>query len=235
MHTPGGEIWQGIAGPGVNLQKLRQAKQNTAVVLEGKRGSEGWRQRPEYVLRSGAGTEEEQQPRDLEVWDRWKDLEEGTMLCGKGLKIRSDILVRTEGSSKDPQPAFIRRQAGVTYPRALRLGDRGKVGGLDAAGIPHTGLRGIEMYVSMLEQVDFEAAQQVGSPFRRAGQVYVIEECPNAFARQGVGLWRARRAGARPRANNAGMSGSPRSPPSAWRMLCGMPASSIHTNSDADP
>ena len=42
--------------------------------------------------------------------------------------------------------------------------------------------------MSMLEQVDFEAAQQVGSPFRRAGQVYVIEECPNAFARQGVGL-----------------------------------------------
>ena len=35
----GGEIWQGIAGPGVNLQKLRQAKQNTAVVLEGKRCS----------------------------------------------------------------------------------------------------------------------------------------------------------------------------------------------------
>ena len=88
----------------------------------------------------------------------------------------------------DPQPAFIRRQAGVTYPRALRLGDRGKFGGLNAAGIPDTGHRGIEAYVSMREQVDFEAAQQVGSPFRRAGQVYVIEECPNAFARQGVGL-----------------------------------------------
>ena len=70
MHTPGGEIWQGIAGPGVNLQKLRQAKQITAVVLEGERGSESWRQRREYVLRSGAGTKEAQQPRDLEVWDR---------------------------------------------------------------------------------------------------------------------------------------------------------------------
>ena len=96
------------------------------------------------------------------------------MLRGKGLKIRSDIVIRTDGSSKDPQPAFIGRQTGVTYPRALRLGDRGKVGGLNAAGIPDTGIRGIEAYVSMLEQVDFEAAQQVGSPFRRAGQVYVI-------------------------------------------------------------
>ena len=114
MHTPGGEIWHGIAGPGVNLQKLRQAKQNTAVVLEGKRGSEGWRQRPEYVLRFGAGTKEEQQPRDLEVWDRWKDLEEGTMLRGKGLKIRSDILIRTEGSSKDPDSETGGRSGGST-------------------------------------------------------------------------------------------------------------------------
>ena len=38
------------------------------------------------------------------VWGRWKNLGEGTKLRGKGLKIRSDVLIRTEGSSKDPQP-----------------------------------------------------------------------------------------------------------------------------------
>ena len=52
------------------------------VVFKGKISSEGRRQSPEYVLRSWAGTKEEQQPRDLEVWDRWKDLE-STMLCAE--------------------------------------------------------------------------------------------------------------------------------------------------------
>ena len=68
----------------------------------GKGGSEGG---PDNVLRSW------QQPHDLEVWGRRKNLEEGTMLLGKNLNIYSTDFVRTWGSSKDAQPAFIRRQA----------------------------------------------------------------------------------------------------------------------------
>ena len=40
------------------------------------------------------------------TWRRWKDLEDSTMLRGKGLKIRSDLVIRTEGSSKDSQPSW---------------------------------------------------------------------------------------------------------------------------------
>ena len=97
------------------------------------------------------------------------------------VKTRAAAVSSTAGDSKGPLHTLIRTQAGVRYPHASYSGIQGRVGGLNAAGIPHTILRGVEAHVSMPE------AQQVGNPIKPAGQIYV-KECLHVFARPGFSL-----------------------------------------------
>ena len=79
-----------------DVQELGQTVKDAAVVRVGKGCSEGRWQCPENILAPGAGTVEQQEPRDLEVWDRRKGLEESTMLRGESLEIRNNRSLRTD-------------------------------------------------------------------------------------------------------------------------------------------
>ena len=167
-----------------SVQELGQTVKDAAVVRVGKGCSEGRWQCPENILAPGAGTVEQQEPRDLEVWDRRKGLEESTMLRGKSLEIRNNEFVCAEGRSKDPQATFIGWQAGVADPGVLWVWGGRQVGGFDPTRIPDLRLGGIEADAGMFEQVTLEALKQMGGAPWGTCQVDIIKECSDMFVRE---------------------------------------------------
>ena len=103
MGPAGDKVRNGVITGRNDVQELGQTFEDAAVVRVGKSCSESRWQCPESILAPGAGTVELQEPRDLEVWDCRKGLEESTMLRGKSLEIRNNEFVCAQGRSKDPQ------------------------------------------------------------------------------------------------------------------------------------
>ena len=180
----GDKVRKGVITGRNDVQERGQTVKDAAVVRVGKGCSEGRWQCPENILAPGAGTVEQQEPCDLEVWDRRKGLEESTMLRGKSLEIRNNEFVCAEGRSKDPQATFIGWQAGVADPGVLWVWGRRQVGGFDPTKIPDSRLGGIEADAGMFEQVTLEALKQVGCAPWGTCQVDIIKECSDMFVRE---------------------------------------------------
>ena len=213
--------------------------QHAAVVLGREDSSEGRRAGTGYVLCTRVSAVQEQQPGVLEVGKCGEKLEEGAVLCGKSVKLRSNELICTKRGPQDLEALLVCRQASVADPDwhvvRRRVGRQGKPGRANPCCIPNTSFGGIELDVRVGKQVVLKPLQQECGATGLTGEVGVVEECTHALVGEEVGLhgtqvgrYTEREEGRHERITLLAAF-------SLYRTLWGLLAESAHTNSDGEP
>ena len=91
----------------------------------------------------------------------WEELEEGAVLRGEKVKVRSNELVRAEWSPQNFETTLGCWEAGIPHPGCFRAWRARECGWRGAAGIPNTGFCRVEVYVCVLEEVDLQAIRWI--------------------------------------------------------------------------
>ena len=111
-----------------------------------------------------------------------EQLEESTVLHGKVLEPRSDVLVRSQGAAKDTQTTVLWGQGWVTNPSGGPLGRGWEMGRANTSRIPHTRFASMKPNVQGREQMVFEARQHGSGAGRGSGNIDVVEKSPHVLS-----------------------------------------------------
>ena len=141
----------------VRREQGGKAPEHGAVVSRSKPGRQRRGQHAKQIQGPWGRTVQQQPPGDLKVRESWELLEEDTVLRRGGVELRSDVVIRTEGSSQDSETLLVEGQVAIADPcsSVARVGRQ--VGTEGPGRIPNTSFGFIEADLCMGQQVTLAA------------------------------------------------------------------------------